>query len=152
MKSLAHTEDKENIIERLERLQADAQPRWGRMNAQQMLCHLSDSFKSVMGERAVEPRVTIFQRTVLKWVALYAPVPWPKGVQTMPENDQAVGGTKPTTFEGDRRELKRLIERFSAEDKDFSWSPHPAMGPLSEKEWQRWGYLHVDHHLQQFGL
>ena len=152
MKSLAHTKDKESILKRLEQLQPNAQPRWGQMNANQMLCHLSDSFKSVMGEKAVKAKITLLQRTLIKWIALYFPVPWPKGVATMPENDQTIGGTKPTTFEADRRELEELIARFSARDRHLTWSSHPAMGPLSEKEWQRWGYLHVDHHLRQFGL
>jgi hypothetical protein len=24
-------------------------------------------------------------------------------------------------------------------------------GPMSERDWMRWGYLHADHHLRQFG-
>jgi hypothetical protein len=24
-------------------------------------------------------------------------------------------------------------------------------GPMTEKDWMRWGYLHADHHLRQFG-
>jgi len=29
---------------------------------------------------------------------------------------------------------------------------HPIFGRMSLWEWQRWGYLHTDHHLRQFGL
>ena len=28
---------------------------------------------------------------------------------------------------------------------------HPLWGRMSEWEWGRWGYLHTDHHLRQFG-
>ena len=28
---------------------------------------------------------------------------------------------------------------------------HPLFGRMSEAAWLRWGYLHVDHHLRQFG-
>jgi hypothetical protein len=28
---------------------------------------------------------------------------------------------------------------------------HPIFGPMSEAAWLRWGYLHADHHLRQFG-
>jgi len=29
--------------------------------------------------------------------------------------------------------------------------PHPIFGPMTAKDWMRWGYLHADHHLRQFG-
>jgi hypothetical protein len=32
------------------------------------------------------------------------------------------------------------------------WSVHPAFGPLPTWEWGRMVYLHVDHHLRQFGV
>ena len=40
----------------------------------------------------------------MKWVALYAPIPWPKGVPTRPEMDQYVGGTAPFEFDAATRE------------------------------------------------
>jgi hypothetical protein len=30
--------------------------------------------------------------------------------------------------------------------------PHPMFGDLTSWQWMRWGYLHTDHHLRQFGL
>jgi hypothetical protein len=30
--------------------------------------------------------------------------------------------------------------------------PHPVFGPLNVAAWLRWGHLHVDHHLRQFGV
>jgi hypothetical protein len=29
---------------------------------------------------------------------------------------------------------------------------HPIFGAMSERAWLRWGYLHMDHHLRQFGV
>ena len=28
---------------------------------------------------------------------------------------------------------------------------HPMFGPMTAADWMRWGYLHADHHLRQFG-
>jgi hypothetical protein len=28
---------------------------------------------------------------------------------------------------------------------------HPIFGAMSAGDWLRWGYLHMDHHLRQFG-
>jgi hypothetical protein len=35
---------------------------------------------------------------------------------------------------------------------EFRWPAHPIFGKMSETDWMRWAYLHVDHHLRQFGL
>ena len=33
-----------------------------------------------------------------------------------------------------------------------SYAPsHPMFGPMTPEDWMRWGYLHADHHLRQFG-
>jgi hypothetical protein len=120
------------------------------MSAHQMVCHLSDSFRGPTGEKAVTP-APWFARGLIKWFALYVPLPWPKGVKTRPEMDQEVRGTPPVEFDADMGELRRLLDRFTAQPRDFEWRPHPIFGPMSEEDWMRWGYLHMDHHLRQFG-
>jgi hypothetical protein len=152
MKSLSNTQDYAEIMTRLGKLQADSQRRWGRMTAHQMLCHLSDSFQAKLGNRTSTMADNLFTRTVMKWVALYLPLPWPHGVKTMPENDQLIGGTPPEEFERDRQRLVQLIEGFTKVGDPAALKPHPYFGQMSEAEWLRWGYLHADHHLRQFGL
>ena len=115
-----------------------------------MVCHLSDSFRGVMGEKDLTPAPGSFGRGFMKWFALYAPLRWPHGIKTRPEMDQEIGGTRPGKFESDVRELRRLFERFTQEPRDFAWRPHPIFLEMSEEEWMRWGYLHMDHHLRQF--
>ncbi|HEV2663419.1 MAG TPA: DUF1569 domain-containing protein [Blastocatellia bacterium] len=34
----------------------------------------------------------------------------------------------------------------------MEFHPHPYFGAMSESQWMRWGYLHCDHHLRQFGV
>ena len=31
------------------------------------------------------------------------------------------------------------------------WPRHPIFLDLTQTQWMRWGYLHADHHLRQFG-
>jgi len=127
-------------------------PLWGRMTAHQMVCHLNDSFLVAMGAKAASMATNLLQRTVVKFLALYAPAKWPAGVKTRPEVEQGVGGTAPGDFESDRWNLIATVERLAAANRDFEWAQHPIFGELSESEWMRWGYLHADHHLRQFGL
>jgi len=152
MKTLTDVGIKSEVFERMSRLRPDSQRQWGKMAVNQMLCHLSDSFRGVMGEKALGRKDNALTRTVVKWIALKAPMKWPHGVKTMPEMDQNIGGTPPAEFEKDRLALEKLIERFTSQNRDFEWRPHPTFAYMSEWEWQRWGYLHVDHHFRQFGV
>ncbi len=121
------------------------------MSAHQMLCHLTDSFKGVIGEREISRSRHPIPLPVLKWLVLRAPMKWPHNVKTRPEVAQDGGGTPPADFERDRRALLEVMDRFCSAP-DSKRGPHPIMGHLSREEWMRWGYLHVDHHLRQFGM
>jgi hypothetical protein len=152
MKSFHNQSDKTAILQRLRQLKPDSPRRWGRMTPHQAVCHLSDAFRATMGERAASPASDAKPRTLLKFIALKTPIPWPKGYKTRPEIDQEQGGTRPVEFARDVQELERLIERFTRAEKDYKPGAHPVFGVLTEREWLRWAYLHMDHHLRQFGV
>jgi len=153
MKTLGNEVDRNLVLDRLGRLAPDSSRQWGKMTPHQMVCHLNDSFKSVIGERELSGhKNNLLARTVVRWIALYAPFKWPHGVPTMAENDQERGGTPPDDFQRDVAELAGMIERLTRAERDFQWGRHPLFAEMSERDWMRWGYLHVDHHLRQFGL
>jgi Protein of unknown function (DUF1569) len=138
------------VLLRLRRLAPDSTRRWGRMTPHQAICHLSDSYRSMMSPVPISSMSTLYTRTFVRWFAIHSGLPWPHGVKTRPEVDQEIGGTRPVEFTRDRNELEALIERF-AQRTGEDMQPHPMFGRLSTDEWQRWGYLHLDHHLRQFG-
>ena len=148
MKTLAHANDKQKILRRLRSLPSSTQRRWGKMSAHQMICHLSDAYRMFMNEKTVRPEPPGLPRAVLKFVALWASIPWPKGFKTVPELDREGAGTTPAAFDADLHELCQLIDRVTRQPRDFQWQAHSHFGPLSEKEWMRLGYLHPDHHLR----
>jgi hypothetical protein len=115
-----------------------------------MLCHLSDSFAAVMGERSASSSETWLRRTVVKWIALHTSLPWPHGVQARPEVDPKRKGTAPVEFDADRNQTIVLLRRFASPEARHA--RHPGFGEMTRKEWLLWGYGHVDHHLRQFGL
>ena len=122
------------------------------MSAPQMVCHLSDAFRMGMGHKPVSHATGLLQRTIVKWIALYLPLRWPGGrILTRPEIDQELAGTRPGDFAADLAELEALVELVTAHTRSFDWPLHPIFGPMSEADWLRWGYLHMDHHLRQFG-
>lgn len=153
MKSLRNAGDKGEILRRLARVRPESERRWGRMTAHQMICHVADGMRLYMGEKeaAMLPALAI-QRKVMKWGALWMPIPWPHGFKTMPELEQNGGsGTKPQEFAEDVCKLQELTERFVQLPLDFAFRPHPFFGLMSYAEYMRLAYLHADHHLRQFG-
>lgn len=152
MMTLARPRDRAELIRRLKALRPHSSPRWGRMSAHQMVCHLGDALRMAAGEKSVTPATGLLQRTVVKWIALYLPVPWPVGIPTRPEIDQEVAGTRPDDFSTDVAQVETLLERIAATQHRSFCPPHPIFGRLSRRAWLRWGYLHTDHHLRQFGV
>ena len=152
MKTLLNSSDKTELLARLQSVTPTSARRWGKMSAHQMVCHLADAFRLNMGLRAARPMAMPYPRIVLKWAALWAPIPWPRGFKTAPEMDQEVEGTRPTVFAEDLGGLGFLVNRFTRQPRDFEWpQAHPHFGLMSTAEWMRLAYLHTDHHLRQFG-
>ena len=149
MKTLLNSRDRNELLARFARVRVDTQPRWGTMSADQMICHLSDSFRGSLGEKYVSSRTNLFKRTLLKWMALWVPLRWLHGVKTLPAMDQQRGGTPPLRFASDSEKLRILFERFCSCQGEFA--PHGMFGQMSRTERMRHAYLHIDHHLRQFG-
>ena len=151
MKTLQNHADKQELRRRLAMIRPDSTRRWGRMSAPQMIAHLNDAFEMSMGLRRVTAARLPYPRTLLRWTALWVPIPWPHGFPAAPELNQETGGTPPSEFAADVQELAKLIERFTQRPRDFDWQAHPHFGWMSERDWMRLGYLHTDHHFRQFG-
>jgi Protein of unknown function (DUF1569) len=152
MKTLARDSDKVELHRRLREVRPDSVARWGRMTAHQMVCHLADALRLGTGDIPARSTSNPLKRTVIKWLAFYAPVPWPPGIPTSMEIDQVAGaGTQPSEFAADVAQVDALLDRVTAASLRLNGAPHPFFGVLSTAEWLRWGYLHVDHHLRQFG-
>ena len=139
------------IVSRLRTLSPDSQRRWGRMTPHQAVCHLSDSFKAVLGDRPLKAREPDLGRRIMRFMAFTLPMQWPRGVPTSPAVDAEKEGTPPGDFAGDVAELERLLERFVATD-GRTVAPHYVWGAMSRGEWGRYAYRHMDHHLSQFGV
>lgn len=151
MRTLARQCDRAEILRRLRTVRPESASRWGRMTAHQMVCHLTDSMRMVMGEKPVSRATGPLQRTVVKWFVLYVPIRWPAGIPTRPELDQQLGGTRPGDFASDIAQLEALLESIVVHTKPPDSRRHPIFDTMSQSAWFRWAYLHADHHLRQFG-
>lgn len=140
------------VLRRVDALTPASERQWGRMSVHQMICHLSDGYRTALGDRTVPYQGAFFQRTVIKFVGLHTSAAWPRGLKTVPQSDQEAGGTQPVDFARDHAQLKQFIVRVAADEANMAGRSHPFFGPLSSIEWGRWAYRHADHHLRQFGV
>jgi hypothetical protein len=151
MKSLAEGGCRAEIEERLSRLTAEDRALWGRMNVSQMAGHVAGAFAMVLGEQPVQPVRSLLRGPHGRYLALYSGVTWGRDIQTVPELDMVRLGVVPADFDRKTRELAGLLQRFcDAAEADLAGA-HPMLGRMRRADWMRWGYLHTDHHLRQFG-
>jgi len=139
------------IVNRINKLSPESKALWGKMNVNQMLCHLADALKMAINEREVADKSSFAARVFLKPLVLYV-LPIPKNVPTAREIDQMQDGTPPVDFEADKKDLLVCIEKMCALQEDFAWAAHAKFGSMNRREWGLLAHKHIDHHLKQFGV
>lgn len=151
MKNLFVSADRQELERRLQRVAPDSRLQWGTMNAHQIIVHLTDPLRVALGERHAAHRKSVLSTwPINKFVSQV--MPWPNGAPTAPEFVQGIRGTTPTEFERDRQELSRALARFVEQSNAKPFAPSPVFGKLSNDEWARLMWRHIDRHLRQFGV
>ena len=140
--------DRAALLARLARVKPGTPPRWGRMNAGQMLHHLAEAQRMALGDLAVRPRVKRLFRTWLAKYLFIRTLPIPKGVPTAPE----LVSQDNFDFGAERARLTETITRFASVPGTGRGLEHPLFGVLTWLEWGLLQHKHVDHHLRQFGV
>lgn len=152
MKNIMDDSIKSEVINRIEKINAAAPAKWGKMNAGEMICHCADQLRLANGTKQSKFIGNLMLTTVFKWLILTF-MKAPKGkIETVKELKQGVGGTKPINFENDKKSLIELVKNFDESFKTNKTVIHPAFGKMNHWQYGRIAYLHLDHHLSQFGI
>jgi hypothetical protein len=148
VENLFRPDDRAAIVRRLEALRPDAPRQWGKMDAAQMLAHLSVGFAQATGDR---PQKQIFIGKILApfikgW--FLGPKPFSRNSPTGP--DFIIQDAR--DFATERRLLLGLVSKFcdGGPERANPW-PHGFIGRMRGDEWGRVQWKHLDHHLRQFG-
>jgi hypothetical protein len=139
------------LTDRLSRVRPDTPRRWGTLTSHEMLCHLGDACEMVTLARPRAQPVRVRQRRLVKYVWLWLPKQWPRGVPTNPMHDPRVDGTRPSDFDRDRRRVVNALQAIAAARPGSLEPGHGLFGTMTTRDWQRWAYRHTDYHLRQFG-
>jgi hypothetical protein len=136
------------LIRRVEKLAPDAQPRWGRMNAGEMLAHVLLGMRLAAGEFETRQRKGPFRYWPLKHLFVYW-VPFPRSA---PAPREVVTRGKAVDWDANFEQLRTTLASFPETAPKTQWPLHPIFGKLSPRAWGALGWRHLDHHLRQFGL
>jgi len=151
MKNLFDAMVANQVKTRLGQLEPQAERRWGKMTAAQMLAHCSGSMQWAVGEVVPEKGalpVRLMGRLVKPMVF---------------RNEDPLRKNSPTTtslrmagerdFAKERQRLLELIDKFAAGGAAAcTKNPHSFFGNMTPEEWSILMYKHLDHHLRQFGV
>jgi hypothetical protein len=140
----------ETMIARLHALTPTQTPRWGTMNAGQMLAHCRVAYAMALREDFPRPNpaVRLLLRLVVK-SSVTGPAPYRHNLPTAP-----VFRVPPTQdFVRERDGLIADLRAVAAHGAaHFEGRPSPTLGRLSAAEWNTLLAKHLDHHLTQFGV
>jgi hypothetical protein len=149
MRTIADAAVLAGLSRRLETVTATQSRVWGTMTAQQMLVHLGDGAEAVLKRRPFTASPRRASR-VFKWVALNLPLPWPRGIRSGAEPASRVLPAE--AFSADRDRAVRTLHELAVASEGALADRHPLFGLMTRLDWQRWAFLHTDHHLRQFGV
>ena len=149
MKTLANDTDLQELQQRYAALCSDDRPLFGTMSPGTAVCHVRRAYSwALSGTPGTLPYKLPVPQALLKKIALYAPMKWRSGLKTVVELEPGQPSTPPADFAADKASLLAEMERFRAA---IETPPHAFFGSMTRIDWLRWGYLHPDHHLRQFG-
>lgn len=143
-----------DLLKTIASIPEDATSAWGKMNAWQMIEHLTAFFKVSAGQLHFDLAVPVEHLPKYK-AFLQSDIPFKENTKA----PASVLGedTLPVTnysFSEAKTSLSKAVNDFFDyfEEHPGATTLHPAFGELNKEEWILLHYKHVTHHLKQFSL
>lgn len=151
MDNIFRQEVAESVVERLNQLTPQTQPKWGKMSVDQMLAHCNVPYDMVYEPQKFK-RPGAFGRGLIQLFAKQIVVgnkPYKKNSRTAP--DFIISDKR--NFEVEKQKLINHIMKTADLGEDhFDGKESFALGVLSKNQWNNLFHKHIDHHLQQFDV
>lgn len=149
MHSIFNPGDNAALQNRIAQLTAQATGQWGKMTAAQMVLHCQKPLDVAEGTLSLPHSFVgkLFGKMVKKQFLSGKPIsrnsPTAKAFLVLHNPD----------FEKEKNTLLEQVKRFgSLGPNAVIHKTHPFFGKMTDDEWGRLHYVHLDHHLQQFKL
>jgi hypothetical protein len=147
VKNLFEPAVKQELIDRINKLNPQSQRQWGKMDVAQMLAHLQPAIRIAYGIH--QPKGHFLFKLILPLFKskLWDEKPYKKSLPT--DTTFVMTGTG-KDFEKEKAALLELINQFS--ESAITGERHPVFGKLTKENWSKATWKHIDHHLKQFGV
>ena len=146
VKNLFDTATKQNIIGRIHKLTPQSMAQWGKMNVPQMLAHCQMPLGVATGKHTLKSNFLLRLLGPFFKSKLFNDEPFKRNLPT----DKSFIIANPQEFEKEKQNLIDMINSFSAAS--MSGEKHPFFGKLTNEEWSKGTWKHLDYHLIQFGV
>ncbi len=141
---------KNEIINRSLKLTDVQQPKWGKMNAPEMLRHCSEAIKSTLTQ-PTHFKPSSLKQILGRYAMLYLIPRYPHGAKTPRKLDMKINNVTGLTLTGEKKYFAERINLFYRYDKNITTN-HSYFGNMNRKQWGIITWMHMDHHLRQFGV
>ena len=150
MTSLFISETQLSVLDRINNLNENSQPKWGTMDVAQMLNHCQKPLEVANGNLELNTKISLPKKLMFKLFKplMYNDKPWQKNLGTVREFK--ITDTK--EFLSEKEKLVQVINEFSTKKEKQDWPNHPFFGKFNSEQWGKMQYKHLDHHLTQFGV
>lgn len=148
MKNLFEPSERQQIVDRLGKLEPGATRQWGKMDPAQMCAHCVAALEVGAGD--VVKDHSFIGKVLGRFVkgSLLGEKPFSKNSPT----DPGFIVSDPRDFAKERARLVAIVKRFGeAGPSAADGRMHSFFGRLSGDEWGVLMHKHLDHHLRQFG-
>lgn len=147
------TEQRQEILDAINRLQPDTKPSFGMMTPQHMVEHVAQAISISNGERTIRLMVDEDRAAKQKRIMIYTDRPFPMGMQA-PAMDGQLAKLRFTNLDEAKADLIHHINTFDTwhRDNPDAGCMHPFLGLLNHEEWVKFHSKHVTHHFQQFQI
>lgn len=149
MKSIFDEAIRNEVIDRIDSLTAQARPGWGKMSVTQMIRHCARCEEYYYGNIKIKRSLLgrLLGKSALNSILKDESSGLRKNAPTAPAFMVTESNLD---FEVERKNWKQLIERYTTYDRGKF--VHWFFGAMTDEQLGQFIYKHCDHHLRQFGV
>lgn len=149
MANIFNKQENDKLLTRLNSLTSNARGQWGKMTVAQMVLHCQKPLDVAEGRLQINRGIAAMLFGRMAKISFLKSDGFDKNLPTSAEFK--IQGEP--DFETEKAKLAEMIKRFGDSGASVIVNKkHPFFGTMTEDEWGILQYLHLDHHLQQFGV
>ncbi|MGE0433838.1 MAG: DUF1569 domain-containing protein [Planctomycetota bacterium] len=139
------------VLERLAGITDDSTPRWGEFAPGAMLNHLRRALAASLGVTKFDDMSTVYLRNIMQPRVMWGLKRIPRAKIKLPPHFLDLRARK---VAGEAGRFTMQLNDFvaAAEKEPKRREMHPYFGLMTLRDWERWHWLHFNHHFTQFGV